>query len=368
MVRGDSFGLSDGIVTGRTTQHFHTASATFKGMRLMYANVYNNAGVDTIGPNTITIKANIRITGGINLPVFFNGKRSIELEPGAVILSDTVGFQLFQGATFYTRTYVSVASGQKFPLGRTTDGVNEGIVAGDFADGSVSVNVGRGYGPSGLFGTPTSYGAPPLESPGVLVLGDSITAGAGDSYSSSDAYGWASRALDGKLGYLNVAVSSAAAADANNQGELSNRMRMIDAWTPDAALIMFCTNDLAGADTLTTIKANYKYVVNSMRARGMSVYGATVPPNTTSTDAWATTTNQTAYSSEADRTAFNDWIRAGADSTLAGFFETADAVETARNSGIWKAAHTSDGVHPNPTGHAAMAAAVDPTVIGPVLS
>lgn len=80
----------------------------------------------------------------------------------------------------------------------------------------------------------------------------------------------------------------------------------------------------------------------------------------------------------------NDWIREGApvDSNLAavavgttaagtlragdaghplvGYFETADAVETARNSGKWKVdgtanKYTSDGVHPNALGHQTMA-------------
>jgi hypothetical protein len=48
---------------------------------------------------------------------------------------------------------------------------------------------------------------------------------------------------------------------------------------------------------------------------------------------------------------------------VSAYFEVADTVETARDSGIWKAGYvyTTDGVgvHPSATGHAAMAAAIN---------
>jgi lysophospholipase L1-like esterase len=45
-------------------------------------------------------------------------------------------------------------------------------------------------------------------------------------------------------------------------------------------------------------------------------------------------------------------------------FETADTVETTRNSGKWKSpGYTADGTHPSATGHAAMAGAVTTSVL-----
>jgi lysophospholipase L1-like esterase len=52
-------------------------------------------------------------------------------------------------------------------------------------------------------------------------------------------------------------------------------------------------------------------------------------------------------------------VAASANHPLEGYFDTADEVESARNSGKWAASHTGDGVHPNTTGHAAMATAID---------
>ena len=81
-------------------------------------------------------------------------------------------------------------------------------------------------------------------------------------------------------------------------------------------------------------------------------------PRTTSTDAFATTTNQTPLSSEAQRVLYNTWVRAGCPISpltlaavavgtasalyagqtghpLTGFFDTAATVETSLNSGFW---------------------------------
>jgi hypothetical protein len=82
-----------------------------------------------------------------------------------------------------------------------------------------------------------------------------------------------------------------------------------------------------------------------------------VTPVSTSTNGWTTTAGQTTHGNNAQRVAFNNWLRDGAPidgagaplavgatgtragqpgHPLAGYFETADTMETARNSGIWK--------------------------------
>lgn len=122
---------------------------------------------------------------------------------------------------------------------------------------------------------------------------------------------------------------------------------------------------------------------------GQRVHACTITPVDTS-GTFTTTAGQTAGAHNATRAAVNDWIRAGApinSTTLAyvpvgtvgaltagqpghpliDWFETADTVETARNSGIWKANYTEDGTHPSSVGHAAMAAAIDTTRFVPQL-
>lgn len=102
---------------------------------------------------------------------------------------------------------------------------------------------------------------------------------------------------------------------------------------------------------------------------------------------WATTANQTVANStkEANRVQLNGWLRSGAPIVagaavaagtqgattagqsghpLYGLWEITDRVETARDSGIWKAGYTSDGLHPNSTGVNDAKQGVNYTMIG----
>jgi len=386
MVRGGSPNhISDGVSTGITTQLYHVAQISFSSLRLVFSNYYNSAGVETDGPNNITIKANIRLTGGLNYPVFFGGRRSAVCEPGAVLISDPIGISRTKGQDFFTRTYVSVTSGQFYPLGLLTNSANEGVVSGDFADGSVTTNAVRGYGPQLVIGNP----AIPCASPVVLAQGDSITCGFNDSFGTTDDYGWLSRALDGKLSYLNLGLSSSAVGAAVTGTGAARRFRVADVLDFDSAILLYGTNDLAGGTALATIKSSLVSWWKIHSDRGLACYGATVPPQTTSTDSWATVGNQTPTSSNATRVSLNAWLRDGAPVDSGGVpvsvgsagtragqtghplvatpWEFADAVESARDSGLWKAGMTLDGTHPGLTGAAAIAAVVPVTVLGALL-
>lgn len=145
-----------------------------------------------------------------------------------------------------------------------------------------------------------------------------------------------------------------------------------------------------GAASFATYQSRYATEWAALAAirTGMRVWQNTLPPSyNTSTDAWLTTTNQGVSPGNTVRLAVNAWLRDGAPyvsgspaatSTsgasrcnvygvtgalvtaasgpaghpLAGVFEVADAWESARDSGIWKAdgttggKYTGDGVHP----------------------
>lgn len=351
--------------SGITTQIKHTVQTACAGLRLAYSNYYNNSGVDADGPNPITVKASIRLDDGSHVPVFFNGRRTIIVEPGQTVLSDPVGLAFTKGQTFLTRTYVSVYSGESYPLGLTTNATDgEGVVSGDSADsGSISASTTKGYSPWAILGAATAKPS----SPSVLLLGDSRVVGYGDTSGTADSFGWVRRALDGNLPYLNLGVSGTTAAGADALSELRRRMALADLCTFDAAVVVFGVNDLTGGSTAAQVQARLTLLYGFLNARGLRVYGATVAPVTTSTDAWATTGNQTAVASNAERVLLNTWIRT-TPAPLTGYFDLADAVETARNSGIWKAGHTADGTHENATGYAAEAAVVTPSTFGTLLA
>jgi lysophospholipase L1-like esterase len=146
-------------------------------------------------------------------------------------------------------------------------------------------------------------------------------------------------------------------------------------------LCAYGTNDVAAGAALGTIQANAIAAWQLFDDARLQVFQTTITPTTTSTDSWATTANQTISGSNAVRVSFNDWLRDGAPISsafvavatgsggsalragdplhpLAGYFETADSVESGRNSGKWAASKTADGIHPNAAGHLLMAAAI----------
>lgn len=98
--------------------------------------------------------------------------------------------------------------------------------------------------------------------------------------------------------------------------------------------------------TPATLEATLQQAADPFLARGVAVYAVTLLPTTTSTDGWATIANQTIASTSVNtnRVQYNDWLRGNwASIGLSGIFDWADAVETSRNSGIWKADNLSAG-------------------------
>lgn len=356
--------ISDGVSTGITSQLVHTISTATAAIRLVYSNHYNLNGVDTDTPNDITVKAALRINS-TPLPVFFAGKRSVVIEPGATVMSDPIPVSYLKGNTVISRTWVSVTAGQRYPLGVTTDNVTgEGVATTDMTDSSTGIgaSITKSYGPWAVVGTPRY----PLGSnyPRVLTLGDSRVAGFGDTSGGRDAFGWVRRALDGKASYLNLGVSGST-AQANTPELMRRRLALADrCGSFDVAIVSAGINDLIAGASAATVQTRLQTIFDVLAVRGLRVYGATIPPVTTSSDSWATVGNQTPVASNAARITLNAWLRT-TPAPLSGVFEFADAVESARDSGLWKApGYTADGTHEAATGYTAEAALVTLASLG----
>lgn len=371
---GTSLALSDGVSTGITTQMQHTCTTAFTGLRLVFCNWYN-AGQEADTPNDIVVKALVRYQG-VLLYVTFNGSRSVTIAPGATVVSDPLGFTQAKGATFYTRTFVSVTSGGSYPLGATSDAYrNEWVAAGDLlSTGTAPANTAtKSYGPWALLGTPTKA----LASPRLLIVGDSRAVGYNDvlpvGTTTQDAFGWVRRAFDGKLSYVNLSLSGTSAGNMIDWQGGFRRFGLADACgTYEAAIVSWGINDITGGASAATVQTRLQAVWALLTARGLPVYGATIPPVTTSTDNWATTANQTLAPANAVRLAVNAWLRTK-PAPLVKVYEFADAVESARDSGLWKAngtayGYTQDGVHESTGGYTAEAALIDPATFGPILT
>lgn len=390
---------STGGKLGGTAKLNHIATRSFYGVRLVYTNWKSGtANTEQNGANDITVRAAVEPAGNLVIPITFGGNRTVVISPGGTAISDPVGIEVTKGATFSTRTFVQVSTGQTFPINNiptasSGEGNNYGTTVGaDLTDVGAASLTGIGtnqlvFGPAAILGQVIDP-----DRPVIGILGDSIFGGIGDS---SFAFGGlAQRALNNNYSFQKVTFAGEALTGwLGSSGYGDTRCRRVG-----LLALVGCTHIVTdytvNSLATTTIQADAvkAWRVMAKIAPGQ-VFVTTLTPQTTTTDGWATTGNQAIqYPSDREprRLAFNAWIRDGAPinasdvpqsvgATGAGivrfgeaghpvrsFFEVADLAETARNSGIWKAGYTSDGTHPNATGHAALAAAITPETFGPV--
>lgn len=369
---------------GVTSRVRHRITVDARDLRLAYGNWQNPESSAT--PGTITVKAALEIAGVI-YPLFFGGQRTVTLDYLASATSDPLAVDVPKGTVVYSRQYITGASG--FIPSYSTISSNGGQVSGDSADsGTIADSYVFTLGPQNIIGTVTEADFART----VWRIGDSIAAGSGDnsgnyeftgSPSLTQVGGFMSRALNGAFGNLCVAYGSDAVWKFIGNG-LHHRLKV--AGVAKYAIDNYGTNDCADGRTAAQIEADLVTLWRMLRARGVTPYRCTMTPRSNSTDSWATVGNQTQRSDDLPRVVVNNWIRDGApiDATslapvavgtssnvlrmgatghpCAGYFEVADTVESARDSGKWAASMTSDGVHPNAAAHALMAAAVNTAV------
>lgn len=364
--------------TGGNYRYRHTAIVTATGIRLAFGNYNCVSGVETDGANDITVRASLENTATKFAPVFFNGKRDVVISPGATVWSDPIGFEIIRGQIFYSRTYVTVASGT-WPKTIALDSTrNEGFVSGTSTTdltggGAITTSNLPGYGPMAIWGLPTV----PHKTV-VGILGDSIAAGYGETAPNVDR-GYIERGLNNQIAFQCVAIPSAR-IDHWRDGSLHIHWRRSPLL--DRATDIIC--ELGVNDLATAFATWQSWLIEVWRLatnRGAKVRQTTITPSSTSTDGFATVANQTPGANEANRLSANAWLRDGAPMLngaaaavgssaagtvragqaghpLVGVIEVADLAESARNSGKWKAGYTTDGIHPNSTAAAALAPAI----------
>jgi hypothetical protein len=377
--------LSNGTNLGGTAREAVVAQFTGHGLVVDFSNWYNNSG-ETAAPNAITITASIELTSTYNMPITFNGALSVTIGAGvAKVRSDPIGVRVTKGQTFWIRTYVSgISSTQKYPLLRQSRGntYGEGLnvdpaVAGPGADIS---GYGQGWaaGTNGaqnlrLPGPAMLLATPEVMSSTALFLTDSIGSGTGENYCYGASvgqsqfldFGWVSRACYLKWPHLMVGMSGTDLSSwtVNTGAGAYRRKSYMESSYFTHIICALGINDFNASRTLTQTQALWITTWTDLATHGRPVYQTTLGPVTSSTDNWTTVSGQTASlpgSGETYRTQGNDWIRDGAPilsgvavatgsnaagtlragmsgHPLTGYIELADSVETARNSGKWKA-------------------------------
>lgn len=212
------------------------------------------------------------------------------------------------------------------------------------------------------------------DSKAVSIIGDSIAAGSGDYgspvYSGVDqvGYGFVRTALG--LSFPNIQLSAGGEQFAywgNGTGfggvALGHQARIRGLMLKYSKFVICTlgTGDIINGATLAQVQVLALKLWNRCVKEGNKVFQCTIMPRSTSTDFWLTTANQTITTSNnfnSIRISFNNWIRAGAPilngvavevgtsgalvagntgHPLTNYFEVADAVESSRDSGKWKA-------------------------------
>jgi hypothetical protein len=352
------------------TMHINRGTTTLY-VQPVFSNWYASANGEFVGPGTATITASIEYPYGYYNQCQFGGVASGTVAAGANITTDPCYVGIPPGGRFWVRSYYVNAGGIVYSAGGTNAGVTDATSPGIIEVCHAWLTGGTDWTMlAGQTSSPPATGAAfyPVAIlsmstvPSVCVFGDSRCAGTGDLPASNfllSGVGEICRSLDLGLPYTNVGCGSDEAQYWNSPlagAGLGNLRKQLVQYHTHAH-VEYGTNDLtAGAQTATQVQASLTLMhttlsaMNGATGKPIKVSQSTISPVTTSTDAWATTTNQAVVPSNANRITVNTWIRTK-PSTVWAYFEIANQVETALNSGIWKALFTADGTHETPLGY-----------------
>jgi hypothetical protein len=346
------------------SRSWHIARDDITSLQIGFPNWFSATGVDQAIGGIGTVFAAIEYPAATFTRVTWNGgSTSVAIADFATAISDALTISIPNGSTFYVRFFYSGAtaapsSGLSIEIDTARgDAIN--IAASGLSDltmGGTITNNGSGY-----IITPCCIIAQTFK-PAVAILGDSIAAGANDSYSdASGDIGSIARSIGAQCAYMNLGISSEQLTGfitVNSKRRIQLAQYTTHVILGDGRNDLFSAHRtsaqyLADAATLRKILPNHKFIET------------TKFPSTSSTDSWATVGNQTTLNAtdETNRVSVNTAIRANI-AGVAQFGEIADVVESARNSGKFATTGagttTADGIHPSNGLDLSIKGAIDP--------
>jgi hypothetical protein len=374
-------GIGTNASAGTSRTPFLVATDCFD-IRLVFVGWYTNGSsvfpyytdVDYAAP--VPIKASIKYpVNNVIYPLTFKGALTGTIDPGGILVSDPLPIDFLAGSTFDVLVYTSATNWRATRTSSWNTGGGGFTATTDLTvPGSAAVPDSQSLLLAPALITATPYNRLARS---VVGLGDSIISGTGDSaVSQYNGYistvpwrgggGFINRALRGVVGYSSASLIGEKATDFSTFGNSFRRRSFLSQFTD--AISEYGRNDISNGRTLAQIQADLLTIWTTGVRRGVRMWQTTITPYTTTTDGWGTTAGQApiAGGNESVRVQVNTWIRAGAPIVsgaavavgtsgaitagqpghpLAGYFEIADTVESARNSGLWKAADKvfSDG-------------------------
>lgn len=359
------------------SEHINQGSSV-SSVKLKYGNWYaNNVQEYTTWTTAgaVTYYAAIEYPAGTYTPVEWATQtgtlhaRGANCALGSNVTSDACPVPIPRGAKFKVHVMLVSTSGSAIVFPVSASSVGGGSDAVTYAAAALTIDpleTVMGGATTGFASTGSNFSIYPLSIlgqstvPSVILYGDSRLSGRNDSNATTQAtapytnigywgVGEIARTLDYALPYANIGCES----DTILNFTTGHALRAALAADHQYVHFEYGINDITAGRTASTIEGQLTTAYGYFPSQKISQ--STIPPKTTSTDSWATAVNQTVDAFNSTRTAINDWIRTK-PSPLWEYFEVADLMETARDSGIWKnvgdgsapVAMTGDGLHETP--------------------
>ena len=341
------------------TAHFARVAITKIGVAI--PNWYvSPRSVNTTNPGetgtggTMTATASIEYPAGTFHQVTFAGSASGTVASGLTLTSDQIAVAIPKGALFFVRlhiadpagiplNYFAVApvSGEPQTIGASPyDVIQSGASA--VPDMTMTGTVTPTSGEAGISLFPVAIFGP-SSAPAVCIHADSRGAGIRASTFGDYDNGNVAMKVGPSLAYINEAVPGETTHDATAS------------YTQRLALVKYCTADVVEygindfylpavtggtVPSATTVLGYAQSFVNLIQgaAPNNPIVALTLPPVSTSTDGFATTTNQTTNAgTNGPRSTYNFDLRLGQLSGVVGIWDITAAVESggASGSGIW---------------------------------
>ncbi len=341
------------------TRSAHFAESAVSSFKIVICNCAINANGDVVGPGgTTTATAGIEYPQGVCTQVKFSGVASGTVPNIATLTSDDIAVSFPQGAQYWVRMFIvgTVGLADTAGFGSVTDpslGDATTVAVSGLSDKTIDCTTVTGTAGVDIV-TPIAQ-ITSITKPSICVIGDSI------------AYGVATVTALGDNGVITPSVST-------SFGYINMARDGIEALTYSTYLTFFQTifpycshlisqSGLAGialGDSATTVEGQLTPVYAGFSG---TAFQTTLTPETTSTDSWATTANQTVKSFEAQRVQFNSDLRSASFGPNGGYFDMNATLATGTNSSLWNAGAsfpqcapwTTDGVHPDTCGNAYVA-------------
>ena len=290
-----------------------------------------------MGANTADYNTTPRI------PITFdNGKPYMTVMPGALATSDAMFFQIYQNERFYVWYTMSVLSSQ-YALPNALINIDSNAFSASvhqrgeaiMDDDNIAGNTAPTFGGTNYPAPVAILGVPPTPKPSVGWIGDSITGGTADcgmyiqggGYATRVALGFTTKtvAMNGASVHANLTPNFpmllvSRASQTSNTYAMSLNSNKSSRYLEQCSTIVYelGVNDLSFA--LAILQANLLQVARWYMSRGKKFVVLTVLPQTSTTDNWLTTGNQTFFSQYATRDSYNSWL---VDTSSTGFLACA---------------------------------------------